>query len=144
MNRSRNPMFLAVLVALFSPVTNATLHPATRLQASQSADQSDSVTKSTKKKSSGDASTNSASAKKSPPSQKSAISDQSANTPSKPVAPSTAQQAPLANSNAMVWVNTGSGVYHKPGSRYYGKTKQGKYMTEADAIKAGYHAAEKN
>ncbi len=44
----------------------------------------------------------------------------------------------------MVWVNTESGVYHKPGSRYYGKTKQGKYMQEADAIKAGYHAAGKN
>jgi hypothetical protein len=38
----------------------------------------------------------------------------------------------------MVWVNTDSGVYHKEGTRYYGKTKQGKYMTEADAQKAGY------
>ncbi|HKI11872.1 MAG TPA: hypothetical protein VKA02_07150 [Candidatus Acidoferrum sp.] len=43
----------------------------------------------------------------------------------------------------MVWVNTDSGVYHKPGTRYYGKTKQGKYMSEADAIKAGYRAAGK-
>ena len=43
----------------------------------------------------------------------------------------------------MVWVNTDSGVYHKPGTRYYGKTKQGKYMTEADAQKAGYRAAGK-
>jgi hypothetical protein len=43
-----------------------------------------------------------------------------------------------------VWVNTQSGVYHKPGTRWYGKTKQGKYMTEADAIKAGYKAAAKN
>ena len=41
----------------------------------------------------------------------------------------------------MVWVNTESGIYHKPGSRYYGKTKQGKYMTEADAQKAGYKPA---
>jgi DNA uptake protein ComE-like DNA-binding protein len=41
----------------------------------------------------------------------------------------------------MVWVNTDSGVYHKNGSRYYGKTKNGKYMPEADAIKAGFHAA---
>jgi hypothetical protein len=41
----------------------------------------------------------------------------------------------------MVWVNTDSGTYHKEGSRYYGKTKNGKYMTEADAVKAGYHAA---
>ncbi len=38
----------------------------------------------------------------------------------------------------MVWVNTDSGVYHKEGTRYYGTTKQGKYMTEADAQKAGY------
>jgi len=44
----------------------------------------------------------------------------------------------------MVWVNTDSGIYHKPGSRFYGKTKQGKYMTEADAIKAGYRPAAKN
>jgi hypothetical protein len=43
----------------------------------------------------------------------------------------------------MVWVNTDSGVYHKPGSRWYGKTKQGKYMAEADAHRAGYRASEK-
>jgi hypothetical protein len=43
----------------------------------------------------------------------------------------------------MVWVNTDSGIYHKPGTRWYGKTKQGKYMTEADAQKAGYRAAER-
>jgi hypothetical protein len=44
----------------------------------------------------------------------------------------------------MVWVNTDSGIYHKPGTRWYGKTKQGKYMTEADAVKAGYKASGKN
>jgi len=43
--------------------------------------------------------------------------------------------------SGMVWVNTETGVYHKEGSRYYGKTKQGKYMSEADAVKAGYRAA---
>jgi hypothetical protein len=53
------------------------------------------------------------------------------------------QPAP-ANSNGMVWVNTESGVYHKPGTRWYGKTKQGEYMTEADAQRAGYRASEKN
>jgi hypothetical protein len=37
----------------------------------------------------------------------------------------------------MVWVNTDTGVYHK-GGRWYGKTKSGKFMSEADAIKAGY------
>jgi hypothetical protein len=57
--------------------------------------------------------------------------------------PATAQQATPVNNGRMVWANTASGVYHKPGSRYYGKTKQGKYMTEADAKKVGYHAATK-
>ena len=42
-----------------------------------------------------------------------------------------------AQSSGMVWVNTGSGVYHKSG-RYYGKTKEGKFLSEADAKKAGY------
>ena len=53
-----------------------------------------------------------------------------------------AQSGPTT-SQAVVWVNTDSGVYHKAGSRYYGKTKHGKYMTEEDARKAGYRAAEK-
>ena len=42
-----------------------------------------------------------------------------------------------AQGSGMVWVNTGSGVYHKSG-RYYGKTKEGKFLSEADAKKAGY------
>ena len=41
----------------------------------------------------------------------------------------------------MVWVNTKSHAYHQPDSRYYGKTKEGKYMSEADAKAAGDHAA---
>jgi hypothetical protein len=41
----------------------------------------------------------------------------------------------------VVWVNTASGFYHKPNSRHYGKTKRGKYMTEPDAIRAGYRPA---
>jgi hypothetical protein len=39
----------------------------------------------------------------------------------------------------MVWVNTASGIFFREGDRWYGKTKEGKFMTEADATKAGYH-----
>jgi hypothetical protein len=45
--------------------------------------------------------------------------------------------------HGMVWVNSDSHIYHKEGSRYYGKTKQGKYMSEADAIKEGDRPAKK-
>ena len=58
--------------------------------------------------------------------------------------PAAAQQAGPANTGGVVWVNTDSGIYHRPGSRFYGKTKKGKYMTEADAKKAGYREAKKS
>ena len=40
----------------------------------------------------------------------------------------------------MVWVNTETHVYHKEGSRWYGKTKKGKYVSEEEAMKEGDHA----
>jgi endonuclease G len=52
-----------------------------------------------------------------------------------------AENAPTAGGDGKVWVNTKSGAYWQPGTRYYGKTKEGKYMTEAEARKAGYHPA---
>ena len=40
-----------------------------------------------------------------------------------------------------VWVNTNSGVYHCPNSRWYGNTKTGKYMTQQEAQSKGYRPA---
>jgi hypothetical protein len=50
----------------------------------------------------------------------------------------TAQTPPQ---KGMVWVNLNTRVYHREGDRWYGKTKNGKFMTESDAQKAGYRAA---
>jgi len=40
-----------------------------------------------------------------------------------------------------VWVNTDSGVYHCPGTRWYGNTKYGEYMTQREAIDDGNRPA---
>lgn len=37
------------------------------------------------------------------------------------------------NPDRRVWVNTSSGVYHCPGTRWYGATKAGTYMTQKEA-----------
>jgi hypothetical protein len=55
-----------------------------------------------------------------------------------PAVPATAQQPPV---KGMVWVNLDTKVFHREGDRYYGNTKNGKFMTEADAVKAGYREA---
>jgi hypothetical protein len=43
--------------------------------------------------------------------------------------------------HGLVWVNADTHVYHREGSHFYGTTKKGKYMTEAEAIKEGNKAA---
>jgi hypothetical protein len=48
-----------------------------------------------------------------------------------------------AKANGKVWVNLDSGVYHH-GGRWYGKTKNGKFMTVDEAKKAGYKAAKRD
>jgi hypothetical protein len=64
--------------------------------------------------------------------------------PAKPAPAATSKtdtMAPAPGGGAdKVWLNTASNVYHCPGTRYYGTTKAGAYMTEAEAKAKGAHA----
>jgi len=64
-----------------------------------------------------------------------------ANKSSKEVQTTSETTAQTPPEKGMVWVNLTSGVYHREGDRWYGKTKNGKFMSESDAQKAGYRAA---
>jgi len=65
-------------------------------------------------------------------------------TPAASPATAAASPAPApGGGHGLVWVNTNTHIYHKEGSRFYGKSKNGKYMSEADAIKEGNRPAAK-
>lgn len=70
-----------------------------------------------------------------------AASNQSRSAKSESATPSAAEIA-AAKAAHKVWVNLNTGIYHKRG-RWYGKTKNGKFMTEDEARKAGYKAAKR-
>jgi hypothetical protein len=60
-----------------------------------------------------------------------------------PAAPApTAAEISDATAKGLVWVNLNTKVYHKPGVATYGTTKNGKFMTEEEAQKGGFKAAQ--
>lgn len=61
--------------------------------------------------------------------------------PLAPVKTANASSGQNGNPATKVWLNTGSGVYHCPGSRWYGKTKNGEYVSQWDAQEKGYRPA---
>ena len=60
--------------------------------------------------------------------------------PSTPVVRQT-KTSPETSTASEVWVNTRSGKYWKPGSRFYGKTEEGDFMSELEALDRGYSPA---
>ena len=58
-----------------------------------------------------------------------------------PKTPSTTAAAQKPPAPGQVWVNTESKIYHCAGSKWYGNTKHGAYMSAGEATAKGYRLA---
>ena len=49
----------------------------------------------------------------------------------------------VAIGNEMVWVNHNSKIFHRRGSRFFGTTQNGRFVSETTALRAGYRESKK-
>ncbi len=61
--------------------------------------------------------------------------------PSATSSSSSTSAASRCSGDMLVWVNSRSGIYHLPGTRWYGRTREGRFMCERQADADGYRAA---
>jgi cytoskeletal protein RodZ len=146
MNYSKHKLTLWILT--FCLMLTVAISPAlATAQAGSSDTSSKDTTKKSKKKAEKDKADSAVSASSSTASKPATTNSAPASEASKKTkaAASGAADSPeiaAAQASGKVWVNLDSGIYHK-GGRWYGKTKNGKFMTEAEAKAAGYKESQK-